>query len=72
MKANGHSWDHQVNYFSKIKVRINLQRPNNKVYNKFVDFFEKWINQSLKRQNLYENSFLRIFPARSIETLLIK
>ncbi len=65
------SYGRKVNYYNKIKKKISFDkgtlilRFNN-------NLIEKWVNKSKKHQNLYEGSFLRIFPALNVEVILTK
>ena len=65
------TYSRKVQYFSKIEKRIIFDKSSLllKIFNIFL---EKWINKSEKRQNLYESSILRIFPAVNIVITLIK
>lgn len=65
-------YNRSVKLFSKIKIKIDFEQFNIiflRILNKVL---EKWVNKSPRRQNFYERSFLRMFPALSIEILLKK
>lgn len=65
-------YNRSVKLFSKIKIKIVFEQFDIiflRILNKVL---EKWVNKSQRRQNFYERSFLRIFPALSIEILLKK
>ena len=61
-----------VKYFLKIKIRRITFEKGSFYLRIFNNLLERWINKSEKHQNLYESSFLRIFPAMNIEIVLIK
>ncbi len=61
-----------VKLYSKIKQRWITFDKVNLFVRMFNNSLERWINKSEKRQNFYESSFLRIFPAVNIEIILIK
>lgn len=65
-------YDRDVKFFSKVKMRRITFNKGSLFLRIFNNILERWINKSEKRQNLYESSFLRIFPAMNIEIILIK
>ncbi len=67
-----YSYNRNVKNFSKISKIIRFHKKQNFLMKFVYKFLEKWVNKSNKRQNFYENSFLRIFPAANIEIILIK
>lgn len=58
--------------FSGIKIRIMFEQFDILLFRSINKALEKWVNKSHRRQNFYERSFLRIFPALSIEVILKK
>lgn len=72
IKNTNYAYKRNVNYFSKIKERRIIFSKGGIFLKIFNIVLEKWINKSEERQNFYENSFLRIFPAMNIEITLIK
>ncbi len=71
LKNSNYAYTRNVNFFSDIKKMIIFEKGSRflKIFN---SFFEKWINSSYLHQNLYESSFLRMFPAMNIHIILIK
>ena len=69
-KKYGYTRD--VKIFSKIKIRIMFEQFEIFLFRVINKTLEKWVNKSMRRQNFYERSFLRIFPALSIEAILYK
>ncbi len=67
-----YGYKRDVKLFSKIKTKIMFEQFDIfllRIINKTI---EKWVNKSPRRQNFYERSFLRVFPALSIGVLLKK
>jgi len=71
IKNNFFSYNRSVKFFSKIDKKIIFYKKSF-FFRLFNIAFEKWVNKSEKRQNLYEISFLRLFPATNLEITLIK
>ena len=64
-------YERNINFYSKIKKKLIFDKSNLflRIFNTPI---QNWVNKSERRQNLYENSFLRTFPAQNIEVELIK
>ena len=72
IKDSSIDYDRELNLFSIIDVKIRFEEFNImplRILNKFI---ERWVNKSSRRMNFYERSFLRLFPAISIEVILRK
>jgi len=65
-------YERDLKLFSTVKMRWITFNKGSLFLRLFNNPLERWINKSEKRQNLYESSFLRIFPAMNIEIVLIK
>lgn len=66
------SYDRTVNLFSKIIVRIKLEKFKIFILKFIFNFLERWINKSFRHQYAYERTFLRTCPAECIEIILKK
>lgn len=61
-----------IKVFSKIKTRILFEQFEILLFRVINTTLEKWVNKSPRRQNFYDRSFLRMFPALSLEVILKK
>ena len=66
------AYEREVNLFSKIIVRIELEKFKVLVLKTAFNFLEKWINKSFRHQYAYERTFLRTFPALCVDVILKK
>ena len=67
-----YGYKRDVKVFSKIKIRIRFEQFEILLFRVINKTLEKWVNKTPRRQNFYDRSFLRIFPALSIEVILKK
>lgn len=72
VKEKKYSYSRDITLFSTIKSKIIIEKFNNIFLKAIIKIFERWVNKSAKNQNTYESSFLRVFPARNLEVILIK
>lgn len=66
------SYERDVKLFRRLILRIVLEKSNVSVLKFLYRRLENWINKSKRHQRFYERSFLRIFPALSIEGFFVK
>jgi len=66
------AYNRDAKQFSKIKTRIRFEGFDILIFRIINKFLENWVNKSVRRQRFYERSFLRIFPAFSLEVILKK
>jgi len=71
VKSDIFRYERKINYFSKIKKWITFDKSSI-ILKMLNNLIEKWVNKSEKRQNLYEGSLLRIFPAVNVKIILVK
>ena len=65
-------YERDIKNFSEAEVRIMFEQFEILLFRGINKTLENWVNKSPRRQSFYERSFLRIFPALSIEVILKK
>lgn len=70
--SNDYDYERNTTYFSIIKTRICFEGFKIPILKTFYKILENGVNKSTRHQKFYERSFLRVFPALSLEILMKK
>jgi len=66
------TYNKAVKKFSEIKKKIRFEQYKIFLLRFLNSYLEYWVNKCARHQSFYERSFLRIFPAFSLEVILKK